>query len=163
MYCSQVFDRSRLLLTRRKLYCRIYDLVSVVSQYLRVGHDRFSLHALTINKYHSCNYHASYHLSYYCEHVAGYGYPARNYRYFMVGLTWKCIASYIVRVSFLSLIYSQTKCHNYWTGKDTGGSALELELFTITLQEEDVYAFYTVRKIAVKNKQVLTARISVFI
>ncbi|XP_033739097.1 receptor-type tyrosine-protein phosphatase epsilon-like [Pecten maximus] len=43
------------------------------------------------------------------------------------------------------------KCANYWMGKD--GDSLQLGLYQVTLLEEEAYAFYTIRKVSVKNKQ----------
>ncbi|XP_021356724.1 receptor-type tyrosine-protein phosphatase mu-like [Mizuhopecten yessoensis] len=50
----------------------------------------------------------------------------------------------------------KVKCTTYWTGSD--GNPLELSLFQVTLQEEVAYAFYTIRKLAVKNKQTKSTR-----
>lgn len=43
------------------------------------------------------------------------------------------------------------KCATYWSGSD--GDSLQLGLFHVTLLEEVTYAFYTVRRLSVKNKQ----------
>ncbi|OWF48900.1 Receptor-type tyrosine-protein phosphatase zeta [Mizuhopecten yessoensis] len=50
----------------------------------------------------------------------------------------------------------KVKCTTYWTGSD--GNPLELGLFQVTLQEEVAYAFYTTRKLVVKNKQTNSTR-----
>ncbi|XP_021367654.1 receptor-type tyrosine-protein phosphatase gamma-like [Mizuhopecten yessoensis] len=43
------------------------------------------------------------------------------------------------------------KCSKYWDGEE--GNSLQLGLYHVTLQEELSYAFYTIRKLSVRNKQ----------
>ncbi|XP_021357546.1 tyrosine-protein phosphatase 99A-like [Mizuhopecten yessoensis] len=43
------------------------------------------------------------------------------------------------------------KCSKYWDGEE--GNFLQLGLYQVTLQEELSYAFYTIRKLSVRNKQ----------
>ncbi|XP_060064892.1 receptor-type tyrosine-protein phosphatase delta-like [Ylistrum balloti] len=70
-------------------------------------------------------------------------------------MTWQNNCGKIVMLANLVEL-GKVKCTTYWTGDD--GHPLELGLFQVTMQEEMTYAFYTIRKLSVKNKETNSTR-----
>ncbi|XP_062607857.1 receptor-type tyrosine-protein phosphatase mu-like [Saccostrea cucullata] len=69
-------------------------------------------------------------------------------------MIWQENIEYIVMLTNL-IEGPKKKCHQYWSNED---EALELEPFSVTLVEEKVYAYYVIRVLNLKKREVTGSR-----